>query len=210
MFQADTILYDTKKIVDYQKDSRFDYLSQNEMPDYSWFDMVSRWFNRLINSLFSGKIEQNITTPLLIFIFLLILTTILYFLYKKRPELFMRAKKTTAMPYHIEEGNIHEIDFEKEIASALQGNDYRLAIRLLYLQTLRFLSDSHQIDWQIHKTPMEYLYEITSQEIRQPFRVFTNHFLHVRYGNYPASNELFDTMFEIQTSIKQIKKGATE
>jgi len=207
MFQVDTIIYDTKKIAAYQSDSKYDYLSQLELPDYSWFEMVARWFNRLINSIFSGKFEQNVTTPLMIVVFLIILASTLYFLYKKRPELFMRSKKKIPIPYTVEEENIHRIDFDTEIDAALQANDYRLAIRLLYLQTLRFLSDNRLIDWQIHKTPTDYLYEITNPEMKQPFRSLTNHFLHVRYGNFQASCELFQTMLDLQTDVKQTWKG---
>lgn len=206
----DTLVYDTKKIADYQADSRFDYNSQLDLPDYTWFDMVSRWFNRLINSIFSGKFEENVTTPVMIILFLVALGAILFFLYKKRPELFMRSKKTAPLPYDVEEENIHGIDFNKEIASALDNGDHRLAIRLLYLQTLRFLSDNELIDWQIHKTPTEYLYEIRNREMKQPFRELTNHFLQVRYGNYKATSELFDIMRNIQTDIQRIKKGGAD
>ena len=209
MFQADTIIYDTQKIADYQSDSRYDYLSQLNVADYSWFDLVTRWFNRLINSIFSGKFEQNVTTPAMIILFLLILGTVLYFLYIKRPELFMRSGKTAPIPYSVEEENIHRIHFDKEIDAALQTGNYRLAIRMLYLQTLRFLSDNKLIDWQIHKTPMEYLYEITDNNMKQPFRVFTNHFLHVRYGNCQATHELYETMHDLQESIKKVQKGGT-
>jgi len=209
MIQADTIIYDAEKIAGYQSDSRYDYLSQIDIPDYTWFDLIARWFNRLINYIFSGKFGENVTTPLLIIIFILILATTIYFLYKKRPELFLRAKKTIPLPYTLEEENIRQIDFDKEIAATLQNRDYRLAIRLLYLQTLRFLSDNLLIDWQIHKTPMEYYYELADKEMRQPFRVFTNHFLQVRYGNYLASSELFETMLDLQASIINIKKGGT-
>ena len=206
----DTIRYDVEKIADYQSDGRYDYLSQIDLPDYSWFELVSRWFNRLINSIFSGRFEEKVTTPFMIFIFFLMVAAVLFFLYKTRPELFMRSKKKISIPYTIEEENIHRIDFDKEIASALQSMDYRLAIRLLYLQTLRFLSDNSQIDWQIHKTPTEYLYEITGHEMKQPFRLLTNHFLQVRYGNYVASSELFHTMLDLQTSIRQVKKGGAQ
>ena len=205
----DPIIYDTEKIAAYQSDSRYDYLSQIELPDYSWFDLVARWFNRLINSIFSGKFEEKVTTPVMIIIFLIILITTLYFLYKKRPELFMRSKKNIPIPYTVEEENIHRINFNKEIDAALQAKDYRLAIRLLYLQTLRFLSDNDLIDWQIHKTPTEYLYEITNQEMKQPFRLITNHFLHIRYGNYQATCELFETMLDLQSGIKQEWKGGS-
>ena len=207
MLQADTILYDAQKIANYQSDINFDYLAQIDMPDYSWFDVVTRWFNRLLNSIFNGKFGENVTTPVLILVFIIIVLSTLYFLYKKRPELFFRNKKTTPISYIVEEENIHRINFAQDIESALQCRDYRLAIRLLYLQTLRFLSDNSLIDWQIHKTPTEYLYEIKNQEMRPSFRLFTNHFLHVRYGNYQASSELFETMRELQAGIKQLMKG---
>ncbi|MDR0698697.1 MAG: DUF4129 domain-containing protein [Tannerella sp.] len=201
-FQADTIIYDINKIARYQSDKQFDYNSQLNMPEYTWFDIVSNWFKRLINSIFNGKFEENYTTPVMIFLFLAALFAVLFFLYKKRPELFMRSRKTTALPYNVEEENIHEIDFEKEISAALDKRNYRLATRLIYLQTLRLLSDNKFIDWQIHKTPTEYLYEVGKKEIKQPLRELTNHFLQVRYGNYTASPERFETMNSIRKQIQ--------
>ena len=206
-FQADTIIYDTQKIADYQADGRFDYNSQLYTPDYSWFEILSKWFNRLLNSIFSGKFEENVTTPVMIILFIAAILSILFFLYKKRPELFMRAKKTAPIPYNIEEENIHGIDFNAEISLALKSGDYRLAIRLLYLQTLRFLSDGKLIEWQIHKTPTEYLYEIRNTDMKPMFRELTNRFLQVRYGNYKASPELYETMRELQTDLKKIMEG---
>jgi hypothetical protein len=209
-FRTDTLIYDTQKIADYQADSRFDYNSQLNMTEYTWFKMVSGWFNRLINSIFSERLEERYTTPIMILLFLIALLTILFFLYKKRPELFMRSKKTTPLPYDIEEENIHEIDFKKEISTALDSANYRLAIRLIYLHTLRILSDNKLIDWQIHKTPTEYLYEIINKDLKIPFRELTNHFLQIRYGNYDASPELYETMLDIREHIKRITEGGTD
>ena len=63
-------------------------------------------------------------------------------------------------------------------------------MRLLYLQTLKQLSDAERIDWQLYKTPTQYL-----NEVRLPaFRQLTNHFLRVRYGNFEATEELFPYM----------------
>ena len=205
--QADTIAYDAQKIANYQADTRYDYNSQLDLPDYSWFDFISRWFNRLLNSIFSGKFEENVTTPIMICAFFLIVAAIIFFLYKKRPELFMRSKKIAPIPYDIEEENIHKIDFNKDIASALENRDYRLAVRLSYLQTLRFLSDSNLINWQIHKTPTEYIYEIKNTEMKPLFRELTTRFLHIRYGNYTASQEIYETMHELQTNLKNIVEG---
>ena len=206
-FQADTIIYDAQKIADYQANERFDYDSQLDIPDYSLFDAFSRWFNRLFNSIFSGKFEENVTTPVMVILFIATILAILFFLYKKRPGLFMREKKSASLPYDIEEENIHGIDFNKEISTALECGDYRLAIRMLYLQTLRILSDNNLIEWQIHKTPTEYLYEIRNREMKPLFHKLTNWFLQVRYGNYTASPELYETMREAQAGLKKIMEG---
>ncbi|MDR3250124.1 MAG: DUF4129 domain-containing protein [Tannerella sp.] len=206
-FQADTIIYDVRKIAEYQADERYDYASQLDLPDYTIFELISRWFNRLLNSLFSGNIGQNVTTPILVTVFAVSVLLILYFLYKKRPELFMRSRKTSKMDYDVEEENIHAIDFNKEIYSALEKRDYRLVIRMLYLQTLHFLSENELIEWQIHKTPTEYLYELKNKDMRPSFRELTNHFLQIRYGNYTASLELYETMLDLQNQIKKIRKG---
>lgn len=207
---TDTLVYDVQKIADYQADRRFDYNSQLTTPEYSWFEVVSRWFNRFINTIFSGSFEEKYTTPVMIVLFLIAVIAVFLFWYKKRPELFMRTRKTAPIPYDIEEENIHGIDFDKEIETALDRADYRLAIRFLYLQTLRFLSDSNLIDWQIHKTPTEYVYEMKNRTMKQPFRELTNHFLQIRYGNYNASAERFDTMRAIQSALKQIGEGGRQ
>ncbi|MDR1380326.1 MAG: DUF4129 domain-containing protein [Tannerella sp.] len=201
---ADTVVYDVKKIAEYQADARFDYNSQPDMSGYGWFELVSRWFNRLLNSIFSGRFEERYTTPVMIALFLIALVAVLYFLYRKRPTLFMRSRKTAVLPYDAEEENIREMDFDREIASALEAGNYRLAVRMIYLQTLRLLSDGNLVDWQIHKTPTEYLYEVGNGEVKRPFRELTVHFLQVRYGNYRASPERFDAMRGIQRQIRDV------
>ncbi len=210
LLQTDTIIYDTKKIAEYQADGRFDYNAQLPAEEYpTWTEWLTRWFNRLMNKMFSGNFEEQYTTPIMIILFVVIILAVLFFLYKSRPELFSRTKKTEPIPYDVEEENIHEIDFEQDISSALNAGNYRLATRLKYLQTLRCLSDSNSILWQIHKTPTEYLYEIRNKEIKQSFRELTQHFLRIRYGNYNATATLFDTVDELHRKITSINERDT-
>ena len=83
----------------------------------------------------------------------------------------MRSPKN-ALPYTVGEDTIYGVDFPGGIAEALSRRDYREAVRLLYLQTLKQLSDAERIDWQLYKTPTQYL-----NEVRLPaFRQLTNHF----------------------------------
>ena len=62
--------------------------------------------------------------------------------------------------------------------------------------------DEKRIDWQLYKTPTQYVYEV-----RMPaFRQLTNHFLRVRYGNFEATEALFHVMQSLQ---EEVKKGGT-
>ena len=104
----------------------------------------------------------------------------------------------------MEEDTIYGVDFQKEIDAAVFRNDYREAVRLLYLQTLKFLSDAGKIDWQPYKTPTEYIYEIKIDTLKTPFRELTNRFLRVRYGNFEATVVLYR---EMQAFQKEMVEG---
>ena len=133
---------------------------------------------------------------ILICLAIIILLLIIWFVYKKRPELFMRSPKNK-LPYEVGEDTIYGVDFSGGIADALSRSDYREAVRLLYLQTLKRLSDEKRIYWQPYKTPTQYI-----NEVRIPvFRQLTNHFLRVRYGNFEATEELFNSMKSLQEEI---------
>jgi hypothetical protein len=199
---ADTIVYDIKKIAEYQSDRFYDYASQLEAPEYSIWDMINDWIHRLLRGIFGGGFAEKYTSPILIGALILAAAAIIYVLYLKRPELFMRSKKVKPLACNIEDENIHEIDFNTEIAKATGAGDFRFAIRLVYLKTLRILSDSKRIDWQIYKTPSEYLYEMKEKGSKKPFKELTDKFLQVRYGNYDVSEALYEKMLVLHEEVK--------
>jgi hypothetical protein len=199
---ADTIIYDSAKIAEYQADKRFDYNSQLGVPEFNLMEIIMRWLSRMLSRFFDSGTAEEIARWIIIAVFILIILLVIYFIYKKRPELFLREKKSL-LPYEIEEENIYRIDFEKELAAALNAGDFRTSIRILYLQTIRFLADKQWIDWQIYKTPTEYIYELKPANLKTPFRDFTNRFLQVRYGNFKATRELFDSMCSLRDELKK-------
>ncbi|MDR0845557.1 MAG: DUF4129 domain-containing protein, partial [Tannerella sp.] len=199
---ADTLLYDSAKIAEYQADKRFDYNSQLGMPEFDLMGMIQHWINRMLQRFFSYEASQVISTWLLVAFFLLVVGFVIYFIYRNHPELFLRDKKNPSLRYDVEEETIYGIDFEKEMSAALSAGDYRSAIRFLYLQTLRFIADKEWIEWRIYKTPTEYMSELKPAELKPPFRDFTNHFLQVRYGNFKATGELFKEMCDLQKALK--------
>lgn len=199
---ADTLLCDTARIAAWQADPATNYNRELLTPEVNlleWLGMQVAW---LLQKLFGSRFAEQYTELTLIVLVIVLLLAIGWFLYRKRPELFMRSR-CNPLDYRVQEDTIYGVDFEHEIAGVLQLNDYRAAIRLLYLQTLKLLSDAERIDWQPYKTPTEYLYEVKPEAVRATFRLLTTGFLRVRYGNFEASELLFREMKEWQAAIKK-------
>lgn len=198
---ADTLVCDTAQIAIWRSEGLYDYNRELITPELNLFDWIGKQFGELLRKIFGSHFAEEYSAIILISIAILILLLLVWFVYKKRPELFMRSRKSV-LPYHIAEDTIYGVDFQGGIADALSRLDYREAVRLLYLQTLKQLSDEGRIDWQLYKTPTQYMYEVRMSA----FRDLTNHFLRVRYGNFEATEMLFHTM---QTLQEEIRKGGS-
>ncbi|WP_455587301.1 DUF4129 domain-containing protein [Bacteroides sp.] len=201
---ADTLVYDTAEIAAWQADPAYDYNRELVTPEFNLIEWLNLWLGKLLQKIFGSKFAEEYTETILVVLFIAVLLLIIWFVYKKRPELFVRSKKM--LPYGVEEDTIYGVDFQKEIDAAVSRHDYRGAVRLLYLQTLKQLSDAGQIEWQPYKTPTEYIYEIKADATKRPFRELTNRFLRVRYGNFEATGALFREMKALQEGI--MKGGA--
>lgn len=198
---ADTLVCDTAKVALWQSDSAYDYNRELITPELNIFEWFMKQFNEFLRRIFGSRFANEYSEIVLISIAIIILLLIIWFVYKKRPELFMRSRKNR-LPYSVEEDTIYGVDFQGGIEEALSHSNYREAVRLLYLQTLKELSDKGRIDWQLYKTPTQYNYEVRTQA----FRELTNHFLRVRYGNFEATESTYRVMKALQD---EIVKGGT-
>lgn len=196
---SDTLVCDTTLLAAWRADDAFRYDRELLMPDMNLFQWFSRWVSEWLHSIFGGQSAGQYSGFLLIGAVILLLLLLCWFIYRKHPGLFVRSRKD-ALPYTVTEDSIYGIDFERSIGEALARADYQEAVRWVYLQTLRWLSDAGRIDWQLYKTPTQYIYEL-----RLPaFRSLTQHFLRVRYGNFVATEALYREVCALQ---EQVLKG---
>ena len=170
-------------------------------------DKLSRFLHRF----FSVSVDDEYLRIIWIVAAIGVLALIVYLLYRYRPKLFGGVGRSKVS--YPDEDTIYGIDFEAAIREALASENYHEAVRMVYLQTLRYLSDNKYINWQIFKTPTQYIVEMHSDT----FREFSMHFIRVRYGNYDADVSLFETMQDLQDTLRQqhpahddVEKGGTE
>ncbi len=104
-----------------------------------------------------------------------------------------------------DEDTIYGIDFEKVIREMESQGNYFQCIRMKYLQLLRQLHDEKYIFWTIAKTPTQYTYELKILE----FKMLTNIFMKIRYGNYPATQDLYNEFCQL-CQVLNSKKGGME
>jgi hypothetical protein len=88
--------------------------------------------------------------------------------------------------------DIHAIDFEQQIIDAKKRNDYRLAVRLWFLRTLKQLTDANHIHWKADKTNTDYVHELTNTKHVYGFREVALIYDHIWYGEFPVDGEVYN------------------
>ena len=199
----DTLQIDTLQLASFQNDPQYDYDRELMGGSQNLLEWLASVVNEWISETFDIVMDDEFTTYLLIIVGVLVVALIAWFWWYKRPKLFMRGEKDDGLDYDVEEDTIYGVNFEVGIRHALEAHDYRQAVRLVYLQTLKYLEDEGKIEWRASKTPSQYV-----RQMNMPaFTNLSRHFINVRYGNFEATPELFEQMKALQDEITKGGKG---
>ena len=102
----------------------------------------------------------------------------------------------------IEEENASDPD--SLLRNAIKNGNYRLAVRYLYLQSLKRLSERKYIEINSNKTNYEYVTEIRKHKFANEFASLTLQYEYVWYGEYPVDERLFQ---QIQNGFTRFTKN---
>jgi hypothetical protein len=194
---------DTETRKSFKEDEQYDYYShenKGKEPFFllRWLITFLHWLSRLFDY------EPNIkTTGSWSYLFLLIGIALIVGLAILARRLFFRNTKRS-QDYRVEEESIYGIDFDRQIDEALRNRRYSDAIRWRYLQVLKLLQDRKLIEWHPHKTVTEYVYELKSRELRDPYRTLSISFLYFRYGNFEANEAHYREVEDLSGQIKNM------
>lgn len=121
---------------------------------------------------------------------------ILLFLSSSNVFLFRRRSKKIAAEEERGElqEDIHTLDFDSELKKALTKEDYRLAIRYLYLKKLKELSDAGLIQYRQERTNQDYVMQLFGSAHYKDFFRLTRHFEYAWYGKFTIAADHFKTI----------------
>ncbi|MBA3901751.1 MAG: hypothetical protein H0X62_16375 [Bacteroidetes bacterium] len=167
----------------YLEDSAFDYDRAYQNPVTFW-DMVKYWFQKF----FFQPILENVPVTfweILQYVLTAIAAgVVIYYLSKGgKGGLFARNNPLNKIQINDGVGDIHLVNFDALVEEAVTEGHYRLAVRYLYLKSLKGLSEKNMISWKSEKTNHDYLKELRTSAIRPMFSEITYWFDYSWYGN---------------------------
>ena len=160
-----------------------------------------------LNKLPAFNIGQLFNTGIIKLLMFLIVGIVLFFvvyhLFFNGDKFIFKHKKTkvNSSPASFEEVDLFN-NWDKALKEAIEKKDYRLAIRVLYLQTLHILNQHHLIAYEQDKTNWDYVRQLASSHYHASFIALTSYFDYVWYGQFQLDEEDFELL---QNRYKQFQ-----
>jgi hypothetical protein len=174
----------------YKNDPEFDYDGGPEESE-DWITKIKNWINQQLAILRSSKTYSTILDYLYYGLMIAALLLIIRGLIKadRRGLLFGKINSNEIKMIESEE-DISQINFDELIAAAAERKDYKLAVRYLFLKSLKLLSEKELIELRNNKTNHQYLSEIKNNRISNAFQIATSRFEWIWYGDFPVDEKV--------------------
>lgn len=200
--------FDQEKLESLREESRFKYYEEPPKGEFSSIPRrLFRQFMRNLSGVFNGT-----ANPLFTIIFYMVLAAIFIFVIIKLLNIdaggFLKNSGRDEADYEVAEENLHEINFEEAIQAAMANAEYRRAIRLVYLFSLKLLTDKEVIDFVPGKTNYEYQQELgNNQALLEPFQGLSHIFAYAWYGNFEVSQDDTQQAYGYLSPIKNLTQN---
>lgn len=177
-----------------QTDRDYQY-SRDAPPPENPLARFWEWLWRKIGKFLSSKAYQNVWQYVVL---ILIAGVVIYLLMKAEVLGFLFPKRAQSgqLDYENLAEDIHAIDFNTAVDEAVSQRNYRLAVRLLYLQTLKRLTDADRIRYKPEKTNRQYVYELGNSPLQADFEGLTRQFEFIWYGDFPVDEVQFGAIHQ--------------
>lgn len=132
-----------------------------------------------------------VTTVIWTLIIALAVGLIFWFLKSSDIKLFRSKSRKVTSEDSLPEEDINKINFERALRTALAAGDFRLAVRLHYLQVLKLLADRNLIAYAPDKTNSQYLFQLMDAPFYKAFFGVTRSFDYIWYGKFGIGQEQY-------------------
>ena len=168
-------------IKELRDDPKLKYEKKKITETSPWLYILIGYLVRFISSMYL----------IIIAVAVIIFGVMLYVFLKKNGYLSAHKKSKVDMNVELSDEDLDIAAYEKEIHTAVTAGKLRLAVRLLYLQTLRLLADKEIIAFSKEKTNAAYLRAMAQTSWYKTFANLTLDYEYTWYGEVPLNEEQF-------------------
>lgn len=197
----------------YKEDKAFNYIE--EIEEESFIQKFQRWLQNILTKIWEAIFGVGTATGFLYFVFNILPYILLAFLVFLLVKFFLKVnsrnivygeQKNASFQFTEEEHIIKNEDINALISEAIKNQNYRLAIRYYYLQTLKYLTEKSIISWEPEKTNEDYIKEISKDSLSADFKNVTKIYDYVWYGEFGIDQLKFEKLKStFETVNKSIK-----
>lgn len=146
----------------------------------------------------SFHFNPSVLRPVIIVLVVGLLAFIFYLVLKHFLNFFDERVKNESLTQIVEnlEENIHDADFELLLKRAIDNKEFKLAVRILYLQVIKQLSDKQLIIWKREKTNSHYVREMSTDKQGSTFSFLTLVYEQSWFSNYSVDQERYGIISE--------------
>ena len=142
-----------------------------------------------------GKFFNSTMLTVLMFLLVaILLVVVVYHLFFSGGNYFGKRKSQTDTDSASFENVAEYSAWDQTLKEALDKNDYRLAVRVLYLQTLQQMHQQGWILFEQEKTNWDYVQELKQAEHLKEFTMLTTYFDYIWYGHFDIEGNQYQSI----------------
>jgi len=108
-------------------------------------------------------------------------------LFQKRRKLTEEEKEQDEMPE-----DIFAINYDRQIRKAVEMGNYRMAIRLQFLNLLKKMADTNIISYRSDRTNLDYLFQVNNKPLYKDFFRLVRHYEYSWYGHFDVDAPVYE------------------
>lgn len=188
---------DSQTLNSLTSDQVFTYNEVAPNPETLW-SRIQRWLIQTI-----GYIMDNRWVSVVIrFIFYLIFAIVFIALINQilggnLSRVFSKKSGAESLSLNIKASELQKTDYDELLNKALSNQNYKDAVRILYLKALQQLEHSGLITWKPDKTNYDYIKELNTHPGHTSFKRLTYFYEYVEYGDFTIDEFGFNNMKRI-------------
>jgi hypothetical protein len=194
--------FDGKIVDELKSDPDMQYKEPPSAAESLW-ERILRWFLEIIEAIFSKATNTGWGVILTYIVGITLIVILIMMIFKVNAFKVLYSAKGAAVKGDAFHENIHEMDFDSLIREAVEQQDYRKGVRLLFLYALKILADKHLIRWEPGKTNHEYVGEVEHPELKAGLDDLSYYFDYAWYGNFKVTSEIFQQAQSVFSNWKQ-------